>query len=136
MLRKFGTLAVAATMGFGTAASAETHTIMIMEDAFFPEISYIEDGDKIRFVNATGSDQIVVWGDWSDEDTDDEDRWSIGPIAPDQYHQITVNTSIELEFRNYATDKTSNASETGVENGAATNDEDFTGWLTFDEPDL
>ena len=80
MLRKFGTLAVVAAMGFGTAVSAETHTIMIMDDAFFPEISFIDDGDKIRFVNATTTNQIVVWGDWSDADSDDNDRWSIGPI--------------------------------------------------------
>lgn len=117
MLRKFGTLAVAATMGFGTAASAETHIIMIMEDAFFPEISYIDAGDKIRFVNATESSQTVVWGDWSDEDENDEDRWTIGPIESDNYHQITVNSSIELEFKN-------------------DDHRDISGALSFEDPDL
>jgi plastocyanin len=117
MLRKFGTLAVVAAMGFGTAASAETHIIMIMDDAFFPEISYVDDGDKIRFVNATTTSQSVVWGDWSDEDENDEDRWVIGPIAADDHYQININSSIELEFKN-------------------DDDREINGALSFSDPDL
>lgn len=37
-----------------TAASAEQFRILIMDHAFFPEISYVTPGDEVIFVNMSG----------------------------------------------------------------------------------
>lgn len=76
MLSKFilraGATAVALTCAAG-AASAENYRILMLDYAFFPEISYVLPGDTITFVNASGTTRTIEAQDaeWLIEDLAD-----------------------------------------------------------------
>jgi plastocyanin len=42
------------------ATAAKEHTIIILQSSFFPAHVSVEDGDLIRFVNASGHEQTVI----------------------------------------------------------------------------
>lgn len=51
MLRKIGAAALAfGVLSAGTAQALE-HQVMIIAGAFFPEITYVQDGDTVTFIN-------------------------------------------------------------------------------------
>lgn len=53
MKRNLIAAATAAFTAFGTPASAAEHIIMILEEGFFPTITYLDPGDTIRFTNGS-----------------------------------------------------------------------------------
>lgn len=59
--------ATLAAISIGSVAQAAEHTIVILPDAYFPYISYIDPGDTVRFVNVSGEMHEIVSknGDWS-----------------------------------------------------------------------
>jgi len=72
MLRKFilrgAVLAAALTCTTGSA-SAEQFRILMMENSFFPETSYLQPGDEVTFVNQSGGtlDVSAEDGSWTIE---------------------------------------------------------------------
>lgn len=52
--------ATAVTLTFAAGpVSAENYRVLMMDYAFFPEISYVQDGDTITFVNMSGITRII-----------------------------------------------------------------------------
>ncbi len=89
MLRKTTALALAAILGTAGPLAAAEHTVMMMGDGFFPDALYIEDGDTVRFVNATDTVQQAVAADAS---------WSTGDVAVDGAFVMTVETGMHQVF--------------------------------------
>ena len=90
MLRTTKIIAAAAVMSWASVASAsEEHTILVLQDAFFPEITYVKAGDRVRFVNQQ-SDSISIIA--KDED------WEVGPLGADGENVLTVSGSMETVF--------------------------------------
>ncbi|MEP6020885.1 MAG: hypothetical protein ABJ251_20605 [Paracoccaceae bacterium] len=89
MLRTTNIIAAAAVMSWASVASAEEHTILVLQDAFFPEVTYVKAGDRVRFVNQqSGSTNIIA----KDED------WEVGPLGADGENLLTVSGSMETVF--------------------------------------
>ncbi|KEJ88073.1 hypothetical protein [Sulfitobacter donghicola] len=68
MLSKFfmrAAITAAALTGTAGSASAEEYHVLMMEYAFFPEISYVQPGDTIVFENLSGSTRSVLADDAS-----------------------------------------------------------------------
>lgn len=84
-------LAAVAALTFGTAARAAEHNILILPDAYFPAITYIQPGDTVRFTNVSGLNQSIVAKN---------NDWTIGPIAPDAEATIVVPTGVQKTFYN------------------------------------
>ena len=65
------------------------HIVMILGDTFFPTVSYVDPGDTLRFVNASGFEQSVTSGDGG---------WSVGPIADQAEATLTAEADMALLF--------------------------------------
>jgi plastocyanin len=86
------TAALTCTTG---SASAEQYRVLVMEEAFFPEISYLLPGDEVIFVNMAGEtrDLAATDGSWTVEGLADGSEASLmiasgmpnlfGALAPD-----------------------------------------------------
>jgi plastocyanin len=84
MLSKiFMRAAIAAVALSGTAgsASAEEYHILMMDYAFFPEVSYVEPGDVIIFENISGSTRSVVAEDAT---------WIVADLADGSTASLTI----------------------------------------------
>ncbi|MEP6066580.1 MAG: hypothetical protein ABJ246_12125, partial [Paracoccaceae bacterium] len=90
MLRTTKIIAAAAVMSWASVASAsEEHTILVLPDAFFPEVTYVKAGDKVRFVNLqAGSTNIIAKGD----------EWEVGPLGTEGEDLISISGSMETVF--------------------------------------
>lgn len=63
-------IAAALITAFGAfGAAAETQEVMILDEAFFPNMIYVEPGDQVRFLNMADSDRQVKALDESWEST-------------------------------------------------------------------
>ncbi len=89
MLRKTSTLAVLALMTSATFAAAEEHVVLFLGDAFFPEVSYVDPGDTVRFVNASTQALNIV---------SEGSEWSVGPIAVETDASINITGNMTLKF--------------------------------------
>ena len=54
------------------SASAEQYRVLMMEHAFFPDVSFVQPGDSIIFVNMSGETRDIVASD---------DSWTIEAMA-------------------------------------------------------
>ncbi|APX10815.1 cupredoxin domain-containing protein [Tateyamaria omphalii] len=81
--------AVLATLTTATAVSAAEHEILILPDAYFPSILYIDDGDTVIFVNLTESDHNIVAKNG---------KWAVGPIGPNSTHSMVVEKGTQTTF--------------------------------------
>ncbi|MEL6618093.1 MAG: hypothetical protein AAFP16_04410 [Pseudomonadota bacterium] len=52
--------AMLASMSIGTIAQAVEHTVLILPDAYFPRITYLNPGDTVRFINETDATHEIV----------------------------------------------------------------------------
>mmetsp|Transcript_22396 Transcript_22396/g.35979 ORF Transcript_22396/g.35979 Transcript_22396/m.35979 type:complete len:116 (-) Transcript_22396:2411-2758(-) len=84
-------LAAMASLTIGTTAAATEHSILILPDAYFPQVTYIEPGDTVRFINASGSNQSIVAKN---------NDWTLGPIAPDAAVTVVIETGVQKTFYN------------------------------------
>ncbi len=73
------------------AANAMEHTILIMEDAYFPDITHVDPGDIVHFHNTTGSSQNII--------SANED-WELGPIPANGQLSITIEEAQETTYYN------------------------------------
>jgi plastocyanin len=84
-------LALAASVSIATAAAATEHNVLILPDAYFPQVTYIEPGDTVKFTNVSGSNQSIVAKN---------NNWVLGPIAPDGQMTIVMDTGVQTTFYN------------------------------------
>lgn len=91
-MKRAMTLAVTAsvTLWAGVAQAAE-HQILMLGDAFFPSVTYADPGDTLRFVNVTESSQNVLAKN---------DKWALGPIAPNGEATIVIAPGVQSTFYN------------------------------------
>ncbi|WP_299614759.1 hypothetical protein [uncultured Tateyamaria sp.] len=81
--------AVLATLTAATAVSAAEHEILILPDAYFPSILYIDDGDTVKFTNLTGVEHNIVSKHAS---------WAIGPIADQGTVTMVMEQGVQTTF--------------------------------------
>ena len=89
MTRTTSILASLAIAGSASMASAEEHVILYLGDAFFPAVSYVDDGDTIRIVNTSDQSLNIIA---------DDEAWMAGPIAPNTEHVMTVQPGMAASF--------------------------------------
>lgn len=89
MLRKTTALALAAFLGTASPALAEEHIVMMFGDGFFPEILYIDEGDTVRFVNATEEMQVA---------TATDDSWTTGSLGIEGEAVLTIIPGMQQVF--------------------------------------
>lgn len=71
------------------SASAQIHDVMILDEAFFPAIVYVEPGDELVFFNDSDAEHTVKGGD---------DAWSSEIVAVGSTYTYTVNADSPLTF--------------------------------------
>ena len=89
MLRNLGAIIAVATAGLAAGAHAEEHTVMLMGNAYFPDVSYVQEGDTIRFVNLTNIVQTATAQDGS---------WTSGPLGENQAFVLPVVMGVKQVF--------------------------------------
>ena len=72
------------------APRADEQVVIVMSNAFFPAVSYVEVGHTVRFVNTTTEAQTIVA---------DDAAWSIGPLKQGEEAVLTVVEGISLGYK-------------------------------------
>lgn len=91
MKRAFSLVATVAALSIASAAAADEHTVLILPDAYFPQITYLDNGDSVRFINMSGGEHNIIA---------EGAAWEIGPI-PDQGEAVLeVSDVVEKSFFN------------------------------------
>jgi plastocyanin len=131
MLHSIQKLAIAAAFGtvlapaaFADGDSAHEHTVMVLEESFFPKVTYAAPGDTVRFVNASDSEQSIVAKD---------DNWSVGPIAAQGEQVFIVFAGMKNDFYLILSPETGEAVEGAEETEEVVNP---AGAISFSEPPL
>ncbi|WP_299045971.1 hypothetical protein [uncultured Tateyamaria sp.] len=81
--------AVLATLTAATAVSAAEHEILILPDAYFPSILYLDEGDTVRFTNLTGTEHNIISKHGS---------WALGPISDQASVTMVVDETVQTTF--------------------------------------
>lgn len=81
--------AVLATLTAATAVSAAEHEILILPDAYFPSVLYLDEGDTVKFTNLTGAEHSIV---------SKNESWALGPIADQASVTLVVEQGIQTTF--------------------------------------
>ncbi|MEP1588900.1 MAG: hypothetical protein ABJR46_15720 [Tateyamaria sp.] len=89
MKRVISAVATVATLFAASPVAAAEHMILILEDAYFPQVTYLERGDTVRFVNASGTAHNIIAKN---------DSWEIGPIAIDGEATLLVEDGVQKTF--------------------------------------
>lgn len=107
MLSKFflraAVTAAALTCTTGSA-SAEEFRIMMMETAFFPDVSYVQPGDTVTFVNMSGTTRTIqaLNNDWAIADMPDgaETAITVSQGWKSQYLSRLVGDGVPTDLSN------------------------------------
>ncbi|MEM6372332.1 MAG: hypothetical protein AAF727_06085 [Pseudomonadota bacterium] len=91
MKRAFTLLASVAALSVATAATATEHTILILPDAYFPQITYLDEGDSVRFINMSGLEHNIIAA---------QGEWEIGPIPDQGEATLEVDSVAQRSFFN------------------------------------
>ena len=108
-------VAIAALIIAGAAgtAVAETQEVMIFDEAFFPNVIYVEPGDEVKFLNLSeGSRKVEAL----------DESWESALIAADSSWTYDVTEDSFLSFQAFSSDDTTS--------------EGYVGALTFEAPPL
>lgn len=99
--------ALTATAG---STAAENYQILMMDYAFFPEISYVQPGDTVTFVNMSGITRVIEAknGSWSTPEIADGGE---ATISIEQGMMNTFKTKIDGVGGNGVTDTSSNGGD-------------------------
>lgn len=123
MLSKFilraGATAVALICAAGSA-SAENYRILMLDYAFFPEISYVSAGDTITFVNNSGTTRTIEAQD---------SAWIIEDLADGGEATLPIVAGMKNEYSTIAPAGSGIAVEAGSE--SSSQDEVVIGKLNF-----
>ena len=103
MLRTTNIIAAAAVMSWASVASAEEHTILVLQNAFFPDVIYVKAGDSVRFVNEQAGSPSIISKD---------EEWEIGPLGAEGSNLLPVSGGMETVF--YVADETGVSSVSGA----------------------
>lgn len=114
-----------AALLFGTAAQAEMHRILIMDEAYFPSVIYVQPGDSLMFENTSEATHTIVG---------ENDSWTSGPIAVDGTYVQQIDSDMPLKFTRKSEGDESAAGE-GAE-GEEGEGQIFAGEMSYDEPPL
>ncbi|NRB01949.1 MAG: hypothetical protein HRU30_01665 [Rhodobacteraceae bacterium] len=77
-----------------TAAMAQEHLVLVLSDAYFPDITHVKAGDTVTFINASETTQNVV---------SESEAWSVGPIPVQGQLSMIITAGQETTFFNAAT---------------------------------
>ncbi|WP_415921623.1 hypothetical protein [Tateyamaria sp. SN6-1] len=80
-----------AVISLATAANAAEHQILILPDTYFPETTYLDPGDTIRFINVSGDEHTIIAAN---------EAWTIGPLNAEEEFTMVVDSEIERTFHN------------------------------------
>lgn len=116
-----GAVALAAfTSLTASAAAAEEYEILIMETAFFPEVTYVDVGDTVIFVNMSGESRMIK---------SENDEWFITAMAEGESATLAVTADTDTTFEAVQADVDSTDGSGGTseeigngEDGAQTDD--------------
>jgi len=89
MKRAISLVATIATLASATAAHAAEHTILILPDAYFPAVTYVDPGDTIRFHNISGGEHNIIAKN---------NAWEIGPISHGGEHYMVMQQGVQNTF--------------------------------------
>jgi len=89
MLPKTAAFAVLATLAMAQPLAAEEHYVLIMGEGFFPETSYVQDGDTIRFINSVEDVHSATARDGS---------WTSGDLASSGFFILDVAQGVKQSF--------------------------------------
>ncbi|GGX52001.1 hypothetical protein GCM10007385_20830 [Tateyamaria omphalii] len=81
--------AVLATLTAATAVSAAEHEILILPDAYFPSVLYLDEGDTVKFTNLTGAEHNII---------SKNESWALGPIADQGSVTMIVDQNVQTTF--------------------------------------
>ncbi len=91
-----GTATLATALIFSAGiASAEDHSVIILDQAYFPAVIYVQPGDTVVFSNESGGEHTI---------TAQNDAWTTGPIASGMAHQVLIETGMQSAFGGLAVD--------------------------------
>lgn len=71
------------------AASAQEHSVIIFEQAYFPAVIYVQTGDTVTFTNESGGDHSI---------TAKDDAWSTGTIPNGTNFSIVIEQDMKPTF--------------------------------------
>ncbi len=74
-----------------TAGTNAEHTILVLPDTYFPETTYLNPGDTVRFINVSGDEHTIVAAN---------EEWTIGPLQIEEEYTMVVDSEIERTFHN------------------------------------
>lgn len=89
MKRTISVVATVAALFTAGSAGAKEHMILILDDAYFPQVTYLDEGDTVRFVNASSNSHNII-GQGGD--------WEIGPIPIDGEMTMIVAGGLAQTF--------------------------------------
>lgn len=89
MKRAISILATSVAVLTASAAAAAEHTILILPDAYFPQVTYLESGDTVRFVNVSGGSKNIISKNGS---------WELGPIQDQQEVTMEIIEGVQKTF--------------------------------------
>ncbi|MEL6563623.1 MAG: hypothetical protein AAF822_14725 [Pseudomonadota bacterium] len=78
-------------LSLATTAIAAEHDILILPDTYFPETTYLEPGDTVKFINVSEDEHTIIAAN---------EAWTIGPLAPNGEYLLSVDSEIERTFHN------------------------------------
>ncbi|MFD1341367.1 hypothetical protein [Litorisediminicola beolgyonensis] len=96
MLRVTGIAAAFAVLGAAQAAYAAEHEIVMLGDGYFPQVTYAQIGDTVRFFNVTTEPMAAVAADGS---------WTTGDVAAGAAVTITITDGMVGAFANMLVDQ-------------------------------
>ncbi|WP_299281264.1 hypothetical protein [uncultured Tateyamaria sp.] len=89
MKRMITLVATVATLTTATTAVGEVHDVMILDGEFFPQVTYLNEGDSVRFENVSGITHTI--GSAGDE-------WATDPIEADDVVIVVFDEDKPREF--------------------------------------
>ncbi len=89
MLRNKLVATAALIVGMALPDQANNFFVILVPDGFFPEISYVQPGDVITFVNDDETTHLAGASD---------DSWTTGPLSAGGQHSITITSEIALTY--------------------------------------
>ncbi|WP_299691614.1 hypothetical protein [uncultured Tateyamaria sp.] len=91
MKRAIFTGTVVTALIFATTAMAAEHNILILPDTYFPETTYLNPGDTVKFINISGDEHTIIAAN---------EAWTIGPLDAEEEYSMVVDSEIERTFHN------------------------------------
>jgi plastocyanin len=84
-----------------TVENSNFQVIVITPNGFFPQITYVAEGEQIKFYNqAEASRTIVAVTDLDGDGVDDmeEPQWALSSMPHGSYHTLHVSSAMVLDF--------------------------------------